>query len=244
MARNLLGAVLGQQTSAVVTLADPLAGYRIRINLRMQKAYIYGSFVPDVVQFIVGIVQQGWNCFDVGANIGYLTLLLHRRAPGGTVYAFEPLPSAFATLCENVDLNAADHVRCEALALGSTAGIMQFHYRSEALTAGGSILTHTPVGIGMKINVVNVPVMTGDQYAEVQKIDHLELVKIDVEGAEGLVLTGMQSILTNFRPPLIIELHELAGSTAHLVQPLLTGLNYECLMLDPSHLLGTPRNSY
>src|SRR5439155_20486629 len=98
MARNLLGAVLGQQTTAVVTLADPLDGYRMRINLRMQKAYMYGSFEPEVVQFIVGIVQQGWNCFDVGANIGYLTLLLHRRAPGGTVYAFEPLPSAFATL--------------------------------------------------------------------------------------------------------------------------------------------------
>ena len=240
VARKAFISLARQETTAVVGLTHPLNGYRMRINLQMQKAYMYGTYEPAVVKFIVDTVKDGWVAFDVGANIGYTTLLIGNNSPGGRVYAFEPLPQNFACLHENVLLNRMVNVQCEQMALGDVAEKRHFHYRTEALTAGGSILADTPVGIDESISDIEVDVITGDEYVAKNGIGRLDMLKIDVEGAEGLVLKGMRGALRQLQPLILVELHDFEGSTAHLVRPLLDSLGYSCSMLDESHLVATP----
>jgi FkbM family methyltransferase len=60
---------------------------------------------------------------DIGANIGYLTVLMaHKVGPAGRVIAFEPVPSVYARLCENLELNDLHHVQAERLAVADGEG--------------------------------------------------------------------------------------------------------------------------
>jgi len=231
--------MVGESTT-VVTLGPPLEGYQMRVNLQMQKAYIYGTFEEALVRFILDTVQDGWNVFDVGANIGYVALLIASRTPAGRVYAFEPLPSNFACLQENADRNKMPNLHCELRALGETTKQMTFHYRAEALTAGGSIVNSVPYGVDKAIMTTEVAVIPGDEYMREHAVQRLDLVKIDVEGAEGLVLRGMLQTLRTYRPLVVVELHSFEGSTAPDVPAFLSDLGYNCHMLDGSHLLAVP----
>jgi len=91
LVRRVLNWVNGEG-NPVVRIGGPLGGQSMRVNWALHKTYVFGTHEPGVVQGLEELVQPGWTAIDVGANIGYFTLLMAKRVgPQGKVIAFEPL---------------------------------------------------------------------------------------------------------------------------------------------------------
>jgi FkbM family methyltransferase len=133
-------------------------------------------------------LATGGVALDVGSNIGIFALAMAGVHRGVTVHAFEPVVSNFARLAGNVERNHATNVRLHQLAVASTNGYVKLTSddRSPATNR-----------ISNEASAALVRCATLDDYCESCGISHVDLLKIDVEGAEPLVLAGAHSLLAN-----------------------------------------------
>lgn len=240
-ARQFYKKQLPNDSTSLVSLQPPLSGYKMRINLLMGKAFMYGTFEPELCQAILNHVKVGWTCMDVGGNIGYITLLMaHKVGCKGMVYSFEPLPNNFSVLQENTSLNSLNsNVRCECLALSDKSGTEKFQFRSEAFTGGGSLVASDPAGVNSEVVTIDVNTVSGDEYlAQQNPPSTINFIKIDVEGAEGLVLAGLQNTLSTNHPIILLETHFFEGSTVTQALHILSELGYKLTKIDDSHVLA------
>lgn len=150
---------------------------------------------------------------DIGANIGYFTLLMASKVgPQGRVFAFEPVPSVYDVLCENLELNYLHHVQAERLAVADGEGQSQMQLEDDAPMSFTSRLAETG---RLAVQTVSV-----DSYVETNGLDRLDFVKIDVEGAEDAVIRGMNRTLGNLRPALLVEIHANDGGESETLKRL------------------------
>lgn len=168
-----------------------------------------GSYEPTVLAALQSRLGPGSVSFDVGANIGAVTLVLSRLSPGGAVFAFEPAPANFAYLRRNLADNGAANVVAEALALYDENGPVPFEV-SEVYPAG----SHVTAGDEATTFVEGVRL---DDYVERRGVERVDLVKLDVEGAEMRALRGAQRTLARFRPDLVVEVNPVALRRFHRV---------------------------
>jgi FkbM family methyltransferase len=149
------------------------------------------GFEPGVRAVLERLVQPGMRVADVGANIGLLTLALGRLCgPAGRVYAFEPEPRFHALLPRMCALNGLSWVDVRAIAAGRSKSRAVFHVSS---IPGHSSLYELPAGEAARTFEVDV-IPLDDALAGAGRID---LVKMDVEGAELDVLAGMGGIVAS-----------------------------------------------
>ena len=154
--------------------------------------------------------DDGW-CFDVGANIGLYSLGLAALAPRGRVFAFEPSPGSAEFLRANLRRNQAENVEVFATALADREGTVSFHdvpfFTAGSFTAEeGTWLGSDAVGS----TLVQVPCTTLDAFVEDHAVERVDLLKIDVEGAELAVLEGGVKTLAAHRPTVVMEFNSFA----------------------------------
>ncbi len=168
-------------------------------------------YEPEVCRAIERIVQPGWTCADVGANVGVITQLLARKVgPTGRVIAFEAHPDNARVLRENLSANGwGKAVTVENLAVsdGSCDRVWLFPGR-ESSSAEWNIVGHDVNGTRTEPEV-EVRAVSLDEYFPPGS--RLDLVKMDVEGAEAQVLSGMRRLLREARPVAVIEFHDEVG---------------------------------
>ena len=168
-------------------------------NLMSKKGYH-----PFMTSLLPGIIKPGMTCIDIGANVGYFTIILSKLVrPLGIVYAFEPEPKNFRVLLENTSiLNLVSPYSCipEQIAVGDKKGELKLY------TTGYNFGGHSA---HMESNEsIDVEVTTLDKYLfGGQKVD---FIKIDVEGYEPEVIEGMSSIIDK-NPNLVIILEHMPG---------------------------------
>lgn len=147
---------------------------------------------------------------DVGANQGELTLVAARRARRGRVIAFEPVPRWYERLAANVALNAFPHVTLVRMGVSDHAG-------EAAMYASDGAAAHASFNEGLSSFerrtpddrlVGTFPVTTLDAWAEGEGLTRLDLVKVDVEGAERAVLEGARALIERFRPTIVMEVND------------------------------------
>lgn len=154
----------------------------------------------------IKLLQTSEVVLDVGAGEGIYALVSKCMRPTARVLAFEPLPAAVDVLRRNVALNGYD-IPCMPVALADFEGTARF-YAENPLTNEGSLLGNTG-----RAAVCEVPVRTLRSVAEEYALTGIDLIKIDVEGAESAVLVGMGDLLARFRPSLLVEvLTDKAGA--------------------------------
>jgi|SRR5437899_4522421 len=187
-------------------------GLRLTLNRGGPAALIYyqGFSEPDTAALVRAYLKPGMVFVDVGAHIGeYALLAAQRVGRTGEVHAFEPNPLVFAVLAENVRLNGLDQIVMRPWAVSSAEGDVAFDLHPEpALSALASGAASTD----RARHVERVPAVTLDGYLAGRRAD---LIKIDVEGAELLVVRGGRSLLARpaaEAPVLIFEcaLHNYA----------------------------------
>ncbi|WP_228851060.1 FkbM family methyltransferase [Aegicerativicinus sediminis] len=136
---------------------------------------------------------------DVGAHLGYFSCIASKLAPKGKVYAFEVDPLAYRLTQNNVALNKLYNVEVYNTAISNT---------NEGVSIN-ALITPNPGIVINKITqekVVKIPSTTLDQFCTENHISP-ELIKIDVEGAEFLVLEGMKNLLSREKMVIILEIH-------------------------------------
>ncbi len=188
----------------------------IKINLYKSSLlckYIYFSFEEAEIAFLKKYLKKGDVFFDIGANIGLFTLHASRKVGNeGRVYSFEPTPLTYNRLLDNIELNNIKNATVENIGLSEKKDILKFNISLSAYDAWNSFANLNDVG---DFNSMEVPVISIDQYLIDNKIDRVDLVKIDVEGWELFVLKGSLHLLSpDNAPVLMIEFTETNAFSA------------------------------
>lgn len=182
-----------------------LAGMRIEYlpQGNVARDLFLGQWEPDVVDYLRRTVQPGMTVLDIGANIGIYTLICAKQVgAGGVVHSFEPTPATFARLERNVALNRLANVHINQVALSNQEGVTEFHlYHQNAMNS-----LARQAWVGKVKAVVPVRTRTLDGYVAEEGITRVDLVKLDVEGAERMVLRGGSALLqSETAPALLVE---------------------------------------
>ncbi len=178
---------------------------------------------------------------DVGAHVGYFSLLAAFANPAGTVHAFEPLPAVHDRLRRNIALNGLVNISSHQLAVGGESGRDRFYYLPNCIPSSSS-LSHSfmeDVADGRDLQSSVVEVTTIDEFVTKNDVRHVDLVKIDTESTEGAVLAGMIHTLDRDRPALVCEI--LPGGPAAAVDEVLRPLDYEYFLLTDTGPSPLPR---
>ncbi len=176
------------------------------------RSLVDGADLTDsVLRALRPHVAENSRCFDVGANIGLHSLGLSTLAPRGRIFAFEPSPGSFEFLKTNLRRNRADNVKAFATALADHEGTISFHdvpfFTAGSFTADDEgWLQSDAVGS----TLVRVPCTTLDAFTEDYGVDRVDVIKIDVEGAELAVLEGATRTLAAYKPIVVMEFNSFA----------------------------------
>ena len=156
--------------------------------------FLQGIGKEDITaNYITSLLHRDSIFVDVGANVGYFTLLA--SSLGAHVVAYEPTPAVFARLRENVDLNGYDAELINA-AVMDKPGTLSLHLSGDDPEANSLF--------GDDCQCVRVPAISLDEDLAARGIQHVDLLKIDAEGAEAFVLDGTLRLLDSPHPPAII----------------------------------------
>ena len=208
-------------------------------DLAGRALYLSGYQGHCLAPLFGSILESGDGVVDVGANLGFFTLLGSRLVgPGGCVHAFEPVPKTMGFLEKNVELNAPANVVLHAEALSEASGSVELNLPTDH--SGGS--SFRDLGESSS-EAVEVRCIALDSLLD--SLPRIKLVKIDVEGAELLALRGMRELLRRDHPYIVSEIHDswiraLGGSAADLFE-YLRGFGYDFYLASGiSHLEEPP----
>lgn len=204
--RRSLNTAAPEGLSEVTIASGAAKGLKIILDLQSEKDFWLGTYESDLQTVAQKLIQPGDVVYDVGANVGYISLLSSQLCgKNGKVFAFEALPENVARLKVNVKINA----------LESCITIVHAAVTDSVLPV--TFLTHPSGSMGKTIDSagrneqyngrITVPGLSLDAF--VYEDDHPapDVIKLDIEGGEGRALTGMPRILSDKKPLLFIELH-------------------------------------
>ena len=156
---------------------------------------------PVETQLFNDIIKNGEVLVDVGANIGYFTLLMAKLSgPTGKIFSFEPEDNNFELLDKNVKCNNYQNIVLEKKGVSDHNGTNKF-FLSTKNTGMHSLQKIRDGSKEIKIDVIKLD----DYFSTLDLVEKISLIKIDVEGAEFQVLNGMKTILKNENLRLLIE---------------------------------------
>lgn len=176
-------------------------------NSHYSTLVVYNTF-PEYgeMMFVKNILRSDDVFIDIGANIGAFSLLAASKITNGKIYAFEPSPHILPILKQNIALNNKfDRIEIEKVAASDKEGNINFDI-SETPD-----YNHIVSSNEVKRKSINILTKTIDFFLKRKNISHVKLIKIDVEGAEMIVLKGMQKSLQQRKvDALIIEVNKLS----------------------------------
>ncbi len=216
-------------------------GHRMLLDrgdtLELSVRGIYEPFETRIAQELL----PDAGCFvDIGANIGYYTLLGARRVgPRGQVFAFEPEPRNFALLRQNLERNGYSNTQLENAAVSNISGLLQLYISAENAGDHRVYNSEDQRRAALSIRAVRLD----DYFAD--DIPLIDLLKMDIQGAEGHALQGMEKLL-RCRPPRAVltefwpEGLKRAGSDAPAMLRLLETHGYRLALLDERNSVIIP----
>jgi len=204
--RSALNAAAPRGITEITIAAGPAKGLRMALDLQSEKDYWLGTYEPNLRQAAQKWIKPGDVIYDVGANVGYISLLASNLAGrGGHVFAFEALPANIQRLTANISLNNLSNqvTITHAAVTGENTPVTFYMHKSGAMgKAEGSA--------GRDENYqdsITVDGLTLDHFVFTKKNPAPSLIKLDIEGGEGNALLGAKELLATHTPILLIELH-------------------------------------
>jgi len=199
----------------------PMRGIKLATSRHTSHAHIRGTYEREVQDAIDSMVRVGDICYDLGASIGYMTLLMARKAKH--VYSFEPAPHAIAELQRHLAANGMQNVTIVPSPVSDGVRVVRF------------CLTDVAYGSGINDTETRWPVLqlettTLDLFARDHPVP--DFLKMDVEGEEGAVLDGAHEILAHRKTSICCEVHN--RDAARSVIGTLERFGYKVTLLDGS----------
>lgn len=193
---------------SIPIMVGPLKGRHLpKAEALSNLSMLFGRYEPQVVSALLSISDSIKVAYDIGAHVGFITLVLAESVGSdGKVFAFEPAPENIAVMRKLIIQNSLQHkVSLVPIALADVNGEQNLiKWKSSSMCLLESALD------GQKAcdcSSINITTCTLDSFVFEQLNPSPELIKIDVEGAEALVIQGGLRTLNVYSPKLIIEIH-------------------------------------
>lgn len=164
-----------------------------------------GTYEPDLAKLFKSHVNPDRDVIDVGANVGLFTILAAKNLAGGRILAAEPTEAAFSLLTANVALNQVRRgvILYNGL-VADTDGIGSLNVVTGQEEYSSMAQVIHPSAVGQPTQTKTIQTRTLDSLVTEHKL-RPALIKIDVEGAEGMVFRGAEKTLRKHRPIVISE---------------------------------------
>ncbi len=226
--------------------AGPIKGLWFIAGKRVfySKDFWSGSYEENFCCFLQKTVPEDSVCYDIGANIGYHTLIMaHSVNNGGLVYAFKPIPEVCEVLTRNAQINNLHNVVVVNKVVSRESGTLSL---IRNIDIDQAILSAETKKKNPLRETITCAATTIDEFVAAGNRSP-SFLKIDVEGAEVDVLAGSIDTLKKYHPIIVCETHGVAR--AHGVYEILTDLNYElfCVnadMVPIESITQMPNNMY
>jgi FkbM family methyltransferase len=235
---NKIAGSIGYMVPAKATLGN---GMKMRVVWNDTGGCGYGIwragwYEPQTVQVISDLLRPGMTFFDVGANMGQYTLMA--AGLDCKVHSFEPAPVMFGFLSGNVK-QVADRVKINQLGLSDNDEPVTLHMAKPHNVGSTSMRSDPTCASGESFQVA---CETMDHYIERNGIAQVDVIKIDVEGAELNVLKGAEKLLSSpQRPAIVLEFEEEAqrrfGSSCAQLTSFLKAHGYELQRVTPQGVI-------
>jgi FkbM family methyltransferase len=181
-------------------------GAGLKVTFPQNRDFITGLSEIPVQNALARHLPRGGTFYDVGANVGFFSLISARMVgPSGNVYAFEPVAANVKAVRANAGANSFHNVHVFEVAVSNAPGAQEL-----LLTDwdGGGMLETSAVPAASPTGRVCVSVVVLDDFIRAQKLLPPTFVKIDVEGVEFEVLQGMSRTLAEHKPVLLYEIDD------------------------------------
>jgi FkbM family methyltransferase len=199
--------------TVVPVLSGQLRGARWVVGRGTEGCWL-GTYEPLTRMWLSSLLGPGRVAFDVGANVGFFTLLASRLVgSSGSVVAFEPMPSNVAALRRHVELNQVRNVTIFEAAISDHPGTARFS------PSGNPSMGRLAESGNLEVETVSLDGLIGGGV-----VPEPDLLKIDVEGAEMQVLQGGLRCLREKRPAVVLSAH--GWRLFEECRELLEGLDY------------------
>jgi FkbM family methyltransferase len=186
--------------------------YQMLLDIRSNteyRSYYTGDYDTDELRSLLPLIKPGWTLFDVGANIGFWTIpLAHALGGSGALHAFEPIESNFLRLKLNVRKNALEHiVTLHPFGLSDRYAELECTFDPNAETGNAAIVINDNDQGWARVGIRVMPL---DDYLcrSLTTVQHIEFMKVDIEGHEDIFLAGAREAIRRFRPILYMEINE------------------------------------
>jgi FkbM family methyltransferase len=215
---------------------NPAQGVWIHVDPRTGQSFHKGIIEPAVQQAIQQHLRDGMNFYDVGANIGFFSLMAACMVSrSGSVLSFEADPEVASRLRENLIYNKFMEVLVEETAVWSEPTTVSF-VRVDRNNSPDRGLGHVSTTNSSASNIISVEAISLDQFV----LSHSapDFLKCDVEGAEVAVFQGPEGLLREKHPILLVEMY--SSEDHRVLTQKFSQLGYPCRNLDENHVLALP----
>lgn len=183
--------------------ARTIFGSQVSANTRdtiSKYIYYFGVWEPNLTHWIRRRLSPGDVFIDVGANIGYFTLLASRLVgDSGKVVAVEALPAIFAALENNLKINCAHNVRAVNCAAWDMQEMLTIYTQPEDLPGQTTVMSAWADKYNLEDSQSRIPAAPLSEILTPDEFRAARLVKIDVEGAEWHALRGLEPLMDSCR---------------------------------------------
>tara|TARA_R110002096_G_scaffold285073_13_gene478920 strand:+ start:1079 stop:1909 length:831 start_codon:yes stop_codon:yes gene_type:complete len=182
----------------------PADGLNYPIQLPQDKQIWIGTYEQEFSERLAALIQPGYTCYDIGGYRGYFSGVMSRQG-ASTVHTFEPFPENITQINKMVELNPSSKILVHQMALADQTGETEFVVMPES--SMGKLGNSNFDSGDDSTEKIQVTIGTIDALIDNGSIAPANLLKIDVEGAEAMVLKGGQNMIEKFKPLFLIEVH-------------------------------------
>lgn len=217
-----LGRASGYQYQLVESYGPALAGSRllssrlpngcrVHCDLRdmvQRQMWFYGAYEPIEAYLFTQLLRPGMVVIDAGANVGQYSMLAATGVgPSGSVHSFEPIPATFARLQKHVAENSLSNVQLNQIALWDKDTTVSLGMPAGMLNNAGAYSVRAGAD---KLSSIEAPAARLDTYCALQNLSRVDVIKMDIEGAEPFAISGGLEVIKKFRPTLLVEINRTA----------------------------------
>lgn len=224
-----------------VILTSRSAGVKINIDklderLAPIEILNFGGYEDSELSVMRQLIEDDFNIFDVGANIGWYSLNLAKTFPKSHLFSFEPIPHTFNNLQTNIDLNQLENISVYNFGFSDQEGAASFYFYPEG--SGNASL----MDLSGRKSVQKIPCVLHRMDNFVGELNkRVDFIKCDTEGSELLVFKGGINTLNRYKPMVFTELLRKWAAQFNYhpnqVVDIFRDLGYLCFVVNDQHLV-------
>ncbi|MDP1592709.1 MAG: FkbM family methyltransferase [Gallionella sp.] len=196
----------------------------------------FQNYEEKDASMILKLVPERGVVFDVGANMGWYSLLIARQVQGCQIHAFEPIPKTYSFLVKNIELNQASSVTAHHFGLSNERKDLTFYFYPE----GSGNASSANLSERSDAELINCHVERLDDFANANNL-HVDFIKCDVEGAELFAFQGAVETLKRDKPIVFTEMLRKWAAKFNYhpneIIVLLVSLGYRCFYTEGKTLI-------